>query len=449
MFIMVNNPKRDTLITILAEWLEEGELPALVLRNQPTIEPENLKRILAIVGPRRAGKTYYMYQIIKSLLKSGKYKKEDILFIDFEDYRLGKFTGDNVEELFAAFYQIAGQYPRFLFFDEVQQLPDWHRVIRTLHNRRRFKIIISGSNSKLLGGEIATQLRGRYDDIIMLPFSFGEYLRYRDISFTSASLITAARGSVMAAFDDYIRHGGFPEVVMANSQAERRKLLQSYFKTIFYRDILERYNVKARYVLDALMNDVLETYSCIFSINRFEKQLKRNGIPGSKRTISNYLHYLEEAFFVIVNEKFSYSPRRRIMNPKKVYLSDLGFAALGRPFAENRGRILENVVATELLRRETELFYFKNKKECDFIVKQGQRPVNAIQVCWELNERNEKREFEGLSEACRELDLNSGLILTYAQEEERKANGLTASVLPVWKWLLIPDKPDIFHNRKI
>lgn len=449
MFIMVNNPKRDTLITILAEWLEEGELPALVLRNQPTIEPENLKRILAIVGPRRAGKTYYMYQIIKSLLKSGKYKKEDILFIDFEDYRLGEFTGDNVEELFAAFYQIAGQYPRFLFFDEVQQLPDWHRVIRTLHNRRRFKIIISGSNSKLLGGEIATQLRGRYDDIIMLPFSFGEYLRYRDISFTSASLITAARGSVMAAFDDYIRHGGFPEVVMANSQAERRKLLQSYFKTIFYRDILERYNVKARYVLDALMNDVLETYSCIFSINRFEKQLKRNGIPGSKRTISNYLHYLEEAFFVIVNEKFSYSPRRRIMNPKKVYLSDLGFAALGRPFAENRGRILENVVATELLRRETEIFYFKNKKECDFIVKQGQRPVNAIQVCWELNERNEKREFEGLSEACRELDLNSGLILTYAQEEERKANGLTASVLPVWKWLLLSDMPDIFHNRKI
>jgi predicted AAA+ superfamily ATPase len=445
---MINNPKRDALITILAEWLEEGELPSLVLRNQPAIEPENLKRILAIVGPRRAGKTYYMYQIIQSLLQNGKYKKKDILFIDFEDYRLGNFTGDNIDELLAAFHQIAGQHPQFLFFDEVQQLPDWHRVVRTLHNRSRFKIIISGINSKLLGGEIATQLRGRYDDIIMLPFSFGEYLRYRDISFTSASVHTAARGSVMAAFDDYIRHGGFPEVVMARSEAERRKLLQSYFKTIFYLDILERYNIKARYVLDALMNDVLETYSGIFSINRFEKQLKRNGIPGSKRTISNYLHYLEEAFFVIVNEKFSYSPRRRIMNPKKVYLSDSGFAALGRPFAENRGRILENVVAIELFRHETELFYFKNRKECDFIVKQGHRPVHAIQVCWELNGRNEKREFEGLSEACRELDLNTGLILTYDQEEERKTNGVTASVMPVWKWLLLSEMPDVSHNRK-
>ncbi|MFO7740106.1 MAG: DUF4143 domain-containing protein, partial [Desulfatiglandaceae bacterium] len=155
---------------------------------------------------------------------------------------------------------------------------------------------------------------------------------------------------------------------------------------------------------------------------------------------------LEEAFFVILTEKFSYSPRRRIMNPKKLYLSDSGFAALGRPFAETRGRILENIVASELLRRETELFYFKNKKECDFVVKQGQRPVNAIQVCWELNEHNEKLELEGLSEACHELNLNSGLILTYAQEEELKANDVTASVLPVWKWLLLSDMPDGLHD---
>lgn len=106
-------------------------------------------------------------------------------------------------------------------------------MLRTLHNRRRFKIIVSGSNSKLLGREIATELRGRYDDFLMLPFSFREYLQYRGISFTPASLRTAARGNIMAAFDDYVRHGGFPEVVMAGNEAEQRKLLQNYFKTIF------------------------------------------------------------------------------------------------------------------------------------------------------------------------------------------------------------------------
>jgi predicted AAA+ superfamily ATPase len=441
--------KTSALLTVIAEWLEQEELPPLISRHQASTAPETLEHILAIVGPRRAGKTYYMYQLIGALLQNGICSKEDILFIDFEDYRLGEFTGDHMDELFAAFQQLTGRLPRFLFFDEVQQLPDWQRVLRTLHNRGRFKIIVSGSNSKLLGGEIPTELRGRYEDILMLPFSFWEYLGYREISVTPASIHTAARGSVMAAFDDYIRHGGFPEVVMARSEMERRKLLQSYFKTIFYRDILERYHIKARHVLDALMSDVLDTYSGVFSISGFEKQLKRNGLPGSKRTIANYLQYLEEAFFIIVNEKFSYSARRRIMNPKKVYLSDSGFAALGRPFTENRGRILENVVATELFRREAEQYYFKNRKECDFIVKQGLRPTHAIQVCWELNERNSKREVAGIAEACRALDLHAGLILTYAQEEERATKGLKISVLPVWKWLLLAEQPELGHMEDI
>ena len=444
---MVNKINRGTLLTIIAEWLEEGETPSLVPRHQTATEPENLERILAIVGPRRAGKTYFMYQIIQSLLQDGRCSKEDILFIDFEDYRLGEFTGDSMDELFAAFHQLAGRYPRFLFFDEVQHLPDWNRVLRTLHNRRRFKIIVSESNSKLLDREIATELRGRYEDILMLPFSFREYLRYRGISFTPASLRTAARGNIVAAFDDYIRHGGFPEVVMARTEAQRRKLLQNYFKTIFYREILERYNIKARYVLDALMNDILETYSDIFSISRFEKHLKSNSLPGSKRTISNYLHHLQEAFFVFANEKFSFSPRRRAMNPKKIYLTDTGFVALGRPFAENRGRILENVVAIELFRREMELYYFKNRKECDFVVKQGPRPTHAIQVCWELTERNEKRELAGLVDACSALGLPSGVILTYAQEEEREANGLRIFISPVWRWLLADDIPEASCDR--
>ncbi len=445
---MVNNIKKDALFTIVAEWLEESEIPPLVPREQHTIESDNLDRILAIVGPRRAGKTYFMYQLIQSLIQSGRYSKEDILFIDFEDYRLGGFTGDDMDELFVAFHQLAGRYPRFLFFDEVQHLPEWNRVLRTLHNRRRFNIIVSGSNSRLLGSEIATELRGRYDDILMLPFSFKEYLRYRDISFTSASIYTAARGSILAAFEDYIRHGGFPEVVMTPNENQRRKLLQNYYKTIFYRDILERYNIKARYILDALMNDFLETYSGIFSITRFEMHLKNNGLPGSKRTIANYLHYLEEAFFIIVNEKFSFSPRRRIMNPKKIYLTDTGFAVLGHPFAENRGRILENVVAIELFRRDIEMYYFKNKNECDFIVKHGASPKCAIQVSWEITERNMKREFAGLIEACKAFKLPTGFILTYDQEQQRQVDDVKISILPVWKWLILDNIPEISMKKQ-
>ena len=435
--------KRDALLTIIAEWLEEWKMPPLISRDQPVVEPEDIRRILAIVGPRRAGKTYFMYQLIQSFLQNDRYSKKHILFLDFEDYRLGELTGDAMDEIFTAFHQVAGCYPLFLFFDEIQNLPNWNRVLRTLHNRGQFKIIISGSNSELMSSEIATELRGRYEDILMLPFSFQEYLRFRDISYTPASLRTAARGSILAAFDDYVKHGGFPEVAMARSEIEQRKLLQSYFKTIFYKDILERYNVKARYVLDALMNEMLENYASIFSITRFERQLKSNELPGSKRTIANYFHYLTEAFFVIANEKFSFSPRRRIMNPKKAYLTDTGFAALGRPFSENRGRIIENIVAIELFRRGMEAYYFKNKNECDFIIKQGHKPKQAIQVCWELTSRNEKREIAGLVDACGSFGLTSGTILTYAQEEEVDKDGLKISVQPVWRWLLEAEMTEI------
>lgn len=428
--------KKDALLTIVAEWLEEWDAPEIIERNQPAIKPDELKHILAIVGPRRAGKTYFMYQLISSLLKRNKYSKEDILFLDFEDYRLGDLTGDAMDDIFTAFHHMVGRYPSFLFFDEIQHLPNWNRVLRTLHNKRQFQIIVSGSNSKLLSSEIASELRGRYEDILMFPFSFQEYLRYRGISPAPAALRTAARGKIMAAFDNYLKHGGFPEVVMASNINEQRKLIQSYFKTVFYRDILERYNIKARYVLDALMNDILENYAGIFSISRFEKQLKNNDLPGSKRTIANYLYYLSEAFFVIANEKFSFSARKRSMNPKKTYLADTGFAALGRPFTENRGRILENLVAVELFRQGMDTFYFKDKNECDFIVKQGRKPNKAIQVCWELNSRNEKREFSGLMEACNSFGLQTGLILTYDQEDVFEKDGLKIFVQPVWKWLL-------------
>jgi predicted AAA+ superfamily ATPase len=175
------------------------------------------------------------------------------------------------------------------------------------------------------------------------------------------------------------------------------------------------------------MNDILENYAGIFSITRFEKQLKSNDLPGSKRTIANYFHYLTEAFFIIANEKFYFSPRKRIMNPKKAYLADTGFAALGRAFTENRGRIIENIVAIELFRRGTETYYFKNRNECDFIIKQGGKPTHAIQVCWELTTRNEKREMAGLMDACGSLGLTSGTILTYDQDERREKDGLKIS----------------------
>jgi hypothetical protein len=292
-----------------------------------------------------------MYQLIQDLIGQGNWTREDILFIDFEDYRLTDFAAADTDVLLTAFHQVTGKAPTFLFFDEIQRLPGWSRVLRTLHNQNRYRIVVTGSNAGLLEREIATELRGRCRNILILPFSFPEFLRFHGISHDERTLLTPARGQVLKAFEQYLKEGGFPEVVKKENASEKRELLQTYYRTIFYRDILERYNIKAKTVLEAIMRYSLNTFSDLFSISMFEKELKRYHLPGSKQTISNYLGYLQEAFFVMAHDKFSYSPRQRIMNPKKIYLLDTGFSMLSTDFSENRGKLLENAVAVEMFRR--------------------------------------------------------------------------------------------------
>ncbi|MBS3918740.1 MAG: ATP-binding protein [Deltaproteobacteria bacterium] len=429
--------RKDQLLQVIAEWLREMVFPPLTHREMPSLDLRKQRAIMAIAGPRRAGKTYYLYQLIQDLMESKGILREEILFVDFEDYRLQGFGPPDVDQLFTAFQQLAGRQPRFLFFDEIQHVPEWNRILRTLHNRRSYTIVVSGSNSSLLGREIATELRGRYEDLLMLPFSFREALRFYQVTFDATLFHTHQRGRLIQVFDDYLQSGGFPETLVREGASEKRKLLQTYYRTIFYKDILERYNIKARPILDQMMGSFLESYATPFSISTFEKQLKAAGLTGSKRTISNYLHFLEEAFFLITSEKFAYSPRKRMMNPKKVYLMDTGFALLGGAFTENRGYLLENVVALELLRRGRRMFYFKGTHECDFILQEGRHPSEAWQVCWELTARNEPRELKGLLEAMRQFKIPRGGILTYDQEEVRTINGLKIPIIPVWKWLLL------------
>ncbi|MEW5807314.1 MAG: AAA family ATPase, partial [Acidobacteriota bacterium] len=193
---------------------------------------------MALVGPRRAGKTYFLYQIVSNLLQSGKVERKDILLIDFEDYRLVDFQSEDIEQLLAVFYQLAGKAPRFLLFDEVQHLPSWSRVLRTLHNTRKYSIVVTGSNASLLGSEVATELRGRYEDMVMLPFSFREHLRHRDVEWDRALLATPESGLIAKAFDEYLKYGGFPESAELADESARRRLMQTYFDTIFYKDVL-------------------------------------------------------------------------------------------------------------------------------------------------------------------------------------------------------------------
>ncbi|MFH2120032.1 MAG: ATP-binding protein [Pseudomonadota bacterium] len=434
------------LKNMIAEWLEEFALPTLIPRDAAPAPADlrNLSEILAIVGPRRAGKTFVMYQMIAGLMEDGFAGRDDILFLDFEDYRLRDFAPEDMETLFSTFRQLTGKDPAWLFFDEIHQIPEWSRVIRSLHNRGRYRIVISGSNARLLLPDIATELRGRYRDHLILPFSFKETLRWSGISWTERTFYTAAKGDLLRIFDTFLKTGGFPEVLKKDSPGERRQLLQNYYQTIFYRDIVERYNIRAKSLMEGMMTCCLHQFSSLFSLSAFEKGLKSRRQPGSKRTLANYLAYLREAFFILCADKFSYSPRQRVMNPQKIYLMDPGFIALtegGHDAAScppPGGRILENVVAVELYRRRQTFDYYKNRSECDFIVRDADDAnLQAIQVCWTLTAGNRERELRGLLAAMEKLSLPQGLILTYDEEEILPAApGRQITVMPVWKWLL-------------
>jgi predicted AAA+ superfamily ATPase len=430
---LVMNPA--VALAVVAEWLESETLPQLIPRDRPPFDLTRLTSILAVVGPRRAGKTFFMFQLMDDLLARRDTDRTDILFVDFEDHRFVGCTPSVVDSLLTGFNRLTGKYPTYLFLDEIQHLPEWSRVVRTLHNQRRYRIVISGSNSELLAREIATELRGRYRDLFMLPFSLSEILRSRNVTWSQTTVHTPRRGKLEAALDQYLTDGGFPEVFLTKDKSERQRILSSYYRTLFYRDILERESVRARHLLESMMSWFLSTYSDLFSISRFEKHIKTQGMSSSKRTIANYLHLLEEAFFIVTTSKFSYSARKRVMNPRKIYLIDPGFASLSPASPPNRGKLLENAVAIELLRREQAFSYFKGKRECDFIITRDRAPQRAIQVCWELNEGNRDRELDGLVEALRETDLAEGLVLTASQREDLVHHKKDIAIRPAWEWM--------------
>ncbi|RLE46533.1 ATP-binding protein [Candidatus Woesearchaeota archaeon] len=422
---------KEVFKKIISEWLEK-KLPDLVERDIPT---KLTNDILSIIGPRRAGKTFFMFQIIKGLLR--KTNKEEILFIDFEDNRLVGLKPKDLDDIFIAHKELSNKSPKYLFFDEIQEVKLWSKFIRRLHNTQKFKIIISGSSSKLLSKEIATELRGRYSSRFITTFSFKEFLKFKKFKFTRTTEYTEKKGVLLRLFKEYLETGGYPEIIKLNDFFERKEKINNYYDTIFYRDIIERHKITNYDALDALMNYLLNDYATIFSITQFEKFLKEKGTHISKKTISAYLKYLSEAFFIYAIEEFSYSAKKRLMRPKKIYVIDNGMiSCLSTQFSPDKGRMLENLVLTELKRKQKSVYYYKEKQECDFLIKEGIKITQAIQVSFELNEKNKRRELKGLLEAMKQFNLKKGLILTNNQEKELVIENKKIMIKPVWKWLL-------------
>ncbi len=367
--------------------------------------------VIVLSGIRRCGKSTLLLQMMSH--------SKGFYYFNFEDSRAGNFEIVDFEKLEQIFHE---EYDNqnYYFFDEIQNVPKWEIFVRRLVDLKKH-VIITGSNASLLSKELGTKLTGRHLNNELFPFSFKEFLKINK------------KGLSIHSFEEYLSYGGFPEYL----KLKRPDILQELLKDILARDIIARYKLRNQQVLRDLAIYLLSHIGKQFTYNSLKKSFKL----GSVNTAITFVSYLEDTYILFTLSRFDYSMKKRLVNPKKVYAIDNGFIVKNSiSFFDDKGRLLENLVFLHLRKKNKELFYYQNENECDFVIREGIKIVEAIQVCYELNEDSKHREIKGILEAMHAFKLPEGLILTYNQEDTFVFKDKVIKVIPVWKWLSIENQ---------
>lgn len=381
--------------------------------------------IKLITGPRRAGKSVLSLQMLKN---------ENFAYLNFDDDLLLRHFDEN-----AVIQSLNEVYPgfRYLLLDEIQNLPDWELWVNKLY-RRGVNLVVTGSNAKLLSREMATSLTGRYVQIEVFPFSFAETLSFHKISLSGQPALTPQKvGNILNHLNTYLLNGGFPEILLNPSIA--RNYLSALFDSVLLKDIMRRFRIRQSQQLYDLSNYLLANYTNPYSYNQLKSDLNFNSVA----TVQKFIAYLSEPYLFLSLTRYAAKIKMQQKSPKKSYIIDNGFIkARSFEISPNWGRLLENVVFTELLRRhykpDLDLFYYRtrNNREIDFICRKGHIVEQMIQVCYDItNPKTLKREIAALVEASSELACNNLLLITWDKEEIIEKNELKIRLIPAWQWL--------------
>jgi len=345
-----------------------------------------LPHITVITGPRRAGKSVFLTQIIEKY-----YKDAGFYYLNWDDERLISVTADAIDRIIEIFIELYGE-SKVIFFDEIQNINGWERFISRLYNYG-YKIYITGSNANLLSSELATFLTGRYVSINIFPFSFREFLNYRGLHFDKSDIYTTKwTARLNTAFEKYLIYGGFPEVVRFNNVG----ILKNFFSDSILKDIVQRYKIKEIKTLQEISFFLLSNIANEISFNR----IKNIYNIGSIHTAKNYIHHLESSFLFFIIPRFSYSLKESQIRTKKAYIIDNGFVeSAGYSSSIDRGKVFENLAAIELLRRG--------------------------------------KEFYALTLAMDYFELNEGSILTRRERDVINMGNKKIKIIPLWEWMLV------------
>lgn len=388
----------------------------------------NIKEITIILGPRRAGKSTLMYQTIEQLFASGVLP-EQVLFVNLEDKKL---RNASLDELYAAYRgEINPEKKAYVFFDEIHRKVDWEAWLRKKYDLKEdAKFVISGSCAYLLKKEYATLLTGRNLTFEVLPLSFEEFLSFKGIAIDKKNvrrgiLLEKTKTIILRSLKEYITLGGFPEVVL-KQQSFKTIVLAQYFDDILYKDIVDRHDLNSQKVRDLALY-FATNFTGIVSLRNV-----RNALGLSYDTIKDYISYYEDAFLFFAINHFSYSFKEQKTLPSKIYCIDNGLRnASGFTFSKDEGKLAENMVFVELKRRNISPYYWKSKWEVDFVIKNPDQSLEAINVSYtdEIAEREQK----AMAEFGKEFEKVKSLTLITKNTEKKEGN---ISYVPLWKWLL-------------
>jgi len=398
---------KETLAKTLAVQKEN------ILSTDKGIEREMLAKIKlvpgyasVISGIRRSGKSTLLRQLISD--------SKAFNYLNFEDVRIFGFELKDFKRLEDIFSE---EDPSDLcFFDELQNVEGWERYIRTLLDNKK-TVVITGSNASLLSQELGSKLTGRHLRYELFPFSFKEFLSFKETKPT------------LNSFEDYLQSGGMPE----NIKLQNDMILQELFNDIIARDITVRYNLRNPKLVKEVALYLLSNVGKEFSFQKLRKMYDL----GSVNTIISLIGYYEDSYLLFTVPQFDFSFRSRLVNAKKVYAIDTGLIkANSVSFSRDKGSMLENVVFIHLKRLDREVFYFKKDNECDFVTRDASKKLELFQVCFELNEDNKDREINGMLAAMDYTKQKTGTILTLNQTDELEFDKRTIFVKPVWRWIL-------------
>lgn len=405
---------KELLTTILDEAFDEIEQARDCVPRTVRF-PESDQLIKVAIGMRRSGKTYTLYQKIHQLLDRG-IEKERILFIDFEDDRLLPLTTKKMGEIIDGFYSL---YPEnherkcYLFLDEVQNVENWHQVVRRIFKTKQVELTITGSSAKLLSTEINTSLRGRSLPAEIMPYSLEEYRLAHNLPEPKKPFSRKTYDVANQQMIQFFEKGGFPAVQHMNLH-DWRETLQSYVDTVILKDIIERHAISNTALLRYFTKTLLINAASPFSINKFFNDIKSQGYKVSRETLHNYITYLEDAFLVFRVPLYSESARLQQTHPHKIYVVDNGLInAYSLKIKDLYHKFLENQVYLDLRRQGKEIFYYNTKEgyEIDFVAidKKGRREL--IQVTWEMSDpKTADREKRALESAENEFNIKGRIV---------------------------------------